>query len=182
MAPLRSRRAPLWLSGTQRAPFPKGDTCVSAGHGLVGRAPSVESGALPAGGAENGAPAVPKGATSEWPQPTIAPLRSRGGGSVERGRQRRERASAERARHAAAALRSLEGLGFVCEGMAAVGSMRVAGKDVFAGSQAILNGPMPPRPGRETAPCPRMGLGRPAGRAARSNVRTDAPVFVVRML
>ena len=122
------------------------------------------------------APHGPEGRRFGPPQTMTAPPRSRGG------RRRREGDSAGRARHAAAALRSLEGLGFVCEGMAAVGSMRVAGKDVFAGSQAILNGPMPPRPGRETAPCPRMGLGRPAGRAARSNVRTDAPVFVVRML
>lgn len=40
---------------------------------------------------------------------------------------------------AAMALRSFESLGFVCDDIAAVDNMRVAGKDVFAESGAIFN-------------------------------------------
>jgi len=44
----------------------------------------------------------------------------------------------KRRQHAAIAFRSLEGLGYVCDGIAAVDNMRAAGKDVFAETSAIF--------------------------------------------
>jgi hypothetical protein len=44
----------------------------------------------------------------------------------------------KRRQHAAIAFRSLEGLGYVCYGIAAVDNMRAAGKDVFAETSAIF--------------------------------------------
>ena len=47
----------------------------------------------------------------------------------------------KRRQHASIAFRSLENLGYVCDGIATVDNMRVAGKDVFAESRAIFGRP-----------------------------------------
>lgn len=52
----------------------------------------------------------------------------------------------KRRQHAAIAFRSHESLGQVCEGIAAVDNMRVAGKDVFAESESVFNRPRQSKP------------------------------------
>lgn len=49
----------------------------------------------------------------------------------------------KRRQHAAMAFRSLENLGYVCDGIAAIDNLRVAGRDVFAESAAIFDRPRP---------------------------------------
>lgn len=51
----------------------------------------------------------------------------------------------KRRQHAGIALRSFESMGYVCDSIAAVDNMRVAGKDVFAESESIFSRPMPPK-------------------------------------
>ena len=52
----------------------------------------------------------------------------------------------ERKQRRAIAFRSFEYLGYVCDSIAAVNSMRLAGKDVFAESASIFGRPMPAKP------------------------------------